>query len=55
MKTTIRLFLETDEDGREYFKNDREAAAQLVKDAIVATKEDGIIRRIGYEVSRNDS
>ena len=53
MKATIRLFLETDEHGREYFKHDREAATQLVKDAIAATEEDGIIRRIGYEISRD--
>lgn len=55
MKPIIRLFLETDEHGREYFKHDREAATQLVKDAIAATEEDGIVRRVGYEVSRNGS
>ena len=54
-KMKIRLYLETDEHGREYFKHTREAAAQLVKDAIAATEKDGIIRRVGYEVSKNDS
>ena len=52
MKTTIRLFLEIDIQNRDYFKNDREAAAQLVKDAIIATERDGIVRRVGYEISR---
>ena len=55
MKSTIRLYLETDETGREYFRHDREAAVQLVQDAIAATEVDGVVRRIGYEVSKNDS
>jgi len=55
MKATIRLFLETDEHGRQYFRNDREASTRLVRDAIEATEADGVIRRIGYEVSRDGS
>ena len=52
MKATIRLYLETNEHGREYFKHDREAATQLVRDAIEATEADGIIRRVGYEINK---
>ena len=55
MKPIIRLFLETDEYDRQYFRRDREAAARLVADAIAATEADGVARRVGYEVSKDGS
>lgn len=49
----IRLYLEAEGQEREYFKHTREAGVQLVKDATDATEEDGIVRRVGYEISRD--
>lgn len=50
----IRLYLEADKHDREYFRYTREAATQLVKNATDATDEDGITRRVGYEISKGD-
>ena len=51
----VRLFLESDEYGREYFKQDTpEEFTTLWRNAQEVTREDGIVRRAGFEFSREE-
>lgn len=56
-EVTLRVFLESDEFGREYFdSNDTieeclAAVARLTASALEATQEDGIARQIGIAIA----
>lgn len=50
----VRVYLESDEFGREYFSEDADVKA-LLESAEKHTAQDGVTRRVGCEVTPGES